>query len=81
MESGKPQEKKIVEIMHANMDKRGVAKMLVQGGIPSTPGERKHIKECSNYRTISLVVHASKSLLKIIKGRIKLHYEKELENN
>ena len=31
-------------------------------------------KECSNYRTISLTVRASKVLLKIIKGRIKLHY-------
>ena len=35
-------------------------------------------KECSNYRTISLIVHASNVLLKIIKGKIKLHYDREM---
>ena len=33
-------------------------------------------KECSNYRTISLVVYVSNVLLKIIKGRIKLDYDR-----
>ena len=28
--------------------------------------------------TISLIVHANKVLLKIIKGRIKLHYDREM---
>ena len=28
--------------------------------------------------TISLIVHATKVLLKIIKGRIKLHYDREM---
>ena len=37
--------------------------------------------ECSNYRTISLKVHASKVLLKFIKGRIKLHYDREMADN
>ena len=35
-------------------------------------------KECSNYCTICLIVHASKVLLKIIKGRIKLNYDREM---
>ena len=36
-----------------------------------------NLKECSNYRTISLIVHASNVFLEIIKGRIKLHYDTE----
>ena len=35
-------------------------------------------KECSNYRTISLIVHASKILLKIIINRIKAKYSAEM---
>ena len=40
--------------------------------------KKGNLKECSNYRTISLIVHASKVLLKIIKGKIKLHYDREM---
>ena len=40
--------------------------------------KKGNLKECSNYRTISLIVHASKVLLNIIKGRIKLHYDREM---
>ena len=36
------------------------------------------MKEFSNYRTISLIVDARKVLLKIIKGRIRLHYGREM---
>ena len=59
--------------MQANMDKRGMAKRLVPGG-------KGNLKECSNYRTISLIVglHASKVVLELIKGRIKLHYDREM---
>ena len=61
-----------------SMDKMGMAKRLVQGGIHSTPEERKpgggfqlsHNKPHST-------VHDSQVLLKIIKGRIKLHYDRE----
>ena len=40
--------------------------------------KKGNLKECSNYRTISLIVHASKVLLKIIKARVKLHYDREM---
>ena len=40
--------------------------------------KKENLKASSNYRTISLRVHASKVLLKIIKGRIKLHYDREM---
>ena len=40
--------------------------------------KKGNLKECSNYRAISIIVHASKVLLKIIKGSIKLHYDREM---
>ena len=40
--------------------------------------KKGNLKECSNYRTISPIVHASKVLLKIIKCRIKLHYDGQM---
>ena len=33
--------------------------------------KKGNLKECSNHRTISLISHASKVLLKIINGRMK----------
>ena len=44
----------------------------------STPEERKPEGVLRNYRTISIIVHASKVLLKIIKCRTKLHYDGEM---
>ena len=38
--------------------------------------KKGNLNEWSNDRTISLIVHASKVLLKIIKYRIKLHYDR-----
>uniref|UniRef100_A0A670J2L0 Reverse transcriptase domain-containing protein n=1 Tax=Podarcis muralis TaxID=64176 RepID=A0A670J2L0_PODMU len=35
-------------------------------------------KECSNYRTIALISHASKVMLKILQGRLKQHVDREL---
>ena len=40
--------------------------------------KKGNLKECYNYRTISLMEHASKVFLNIIKGRIKLHYDREM---
>ena len=37
-----------------------------------------NVKECSNYRKINLMVHASKVLLKIIVSRIQLKYLSEI---
>uniref|UniRef100_A0A670KEC7 Reverse transcriptase domain-containing protein n=1 Tax=Podarcis muralis TaxID=64176 RepID=A0A670KEC7_PODMU len=35
-------------------------------------------KECSNYRTIALISHASKVMLKILQGRLKQYVDREL---
>ena len=36
------------------------------------------LQQCENYRTISLVVHASKILLEILRRRLKPHIERHL---
>ena len=43
----------------------------------STP-KKGNAKECSNYRTIALVSHASKVLLKILKARLQQYVNREL---
>ena len=35
-------------------------------------------KECSNYRTIALISHASKVMLKILQARLQQHVNQEL---
>lgn len=40
--------------------------------------KKGNLKECSNHRTISLIVHASKVLLRIIINRIKVKYQQEI---
>ena len=35
-------------------------------------------KECSNYRTIALISHASKVMLKILQARLQQHVNREL---
>ena len=61
--------------MQANMDTRGMAKRLVQGSIYSNPEERKPegVLQLSHNKP-----HSTCLLLKIIKGRIKLHYDREM---
>ena len=43
----------------------------------SNPKERQ-CKECSNYRTIALISHASKVMLKILQARLQQHVNREL---
>ena len=35
-------------------------------------------KECSNYRTIALIIHASKIMLKILQARLQLYVNHDL---
>ena len=39
----------------------------------SFQSQRKNTKECSNYRTLALISHASKVMLKIIQARLQQH--------
>ena len=55
--------------MPANLENTAVAIGLEKISFHSNPKER-HCKECSNYRTIALISHASKVMLKILNARL-----------
>ena len=55
--------------MPANMENSAVATGLEKVSFHSNPKERQS-KECSNYRTIALISHASKVMLKILQARL-----------
>ena len=40
--------------------------------------KKGNAKECSNYRTIALISHASKVMLKILQGRLQQYMNREL---
>ena len=50
--------------MPANLEKSAVATGLEKVSFHSNP------KECSNYRTIALISHASKVMFKILQARL-----------
>ena len=54
-----------------------MAKRLVQSRLHSN-AKKGNLKECSNHRTISLISHASKVLLRIIINRMKSKLEQEI---
>ena len=51
--------------MPANLENSAVATGLEKVGFHSNP-KKGNAKECSNYRTIALISHASKVMLKIL---------------
>ena len=44
----------------------------------SFQSQRKNARECSNYRTIVLISHASKVILKILQARLQQYVNQEL---
>ena len=46
--------------------------------IPSP--KKGNAKECSNYRTIALISHAGKVMLKILQARLQLYVNRKLPN-
>ena len=50
--------------MPANVENSAVATGLEKGSFHSNP------KECLNYRTIALISHASKVMIKILQARL-----------
>ena len=63
--------------MPANLENSAVATGLEKVSFHSNPKE-KHAKECSNYRTIALISHASKVMLKILQARLQQYMNREL---
>ena len=58
--------------MPANLEKSAVATGLEKVTFHSNP------KECINYRTIALISHASKVMLKILQARLQKYMNREL---
>ena len=55
--------------MPANLENSAVPKGLEKVSFHSNP-KKGNAKECSNYRTIALISHASKVMLKILQARL-----------
>ena len=63
--------------MPANLENSAVATGLEKVSFHSNPKERQ-CKECSNYRTIALISHSSKVMLKILQARLQQYVNREL---
>ena len=63
--------------MPANLENSAVATRLEKVSFHSSP-KKGNAKECSNYRTIALVSHAIKVMLKILQGRFQQYVNREL---
>ena len=63
--------------MPAKLENSAVATGLEKVSFHSNIKER-HCKECSNYRTIALISHASKVILKILQARLQQYVNCEL---
>ena len=64
--------------MSANLENSAVATGLEKVSFHSNPKE-SNAKECSNYRTIALISHASKVMLKILQARLQQYTNRELQ--
>ena len=62
--------------MPANLENSTVATGLEKVNFHSNP-KKSNAKECSNYRTIALVSHASKVMLKILQARLQQYINHE----
>ena len=63
--------------MPANLENSAVATGLEKVSFCSNPKEG-NAKECSNYRTIALISHASKVMLKVLQARLQQYVNREL---
>ena len=63
--------------MLANLENSAVATGLERSVFIPIP-EKGNAKECSNYRTVALMSHASKVMLKILQARLQQYVNREL---
>ena len=63
--------------MPANLENSAVAKALEKVSFIPSP-KKGNAKECSNYRTISLISQVSKVMLKILQARLQQYMNREL---
>ena len=65
--------------MTANLENSAVATELEKVSFHSNP-QKGNAKECSNYHTIALILHASKVMLKILQARLQQFMNHKLPN-
>ena len=63
--------------MSANLENSAVATGLEKVSFHSNP-KKGNAKECSNYRTTTLISHTSKVMLKILQARLQQYMNHEL---
>ena len=63
--------------MSAHLENSSVATVLEKLSFHSVP-KKGSAKECSNYHTIALILHASKVMLKILQVRLQEYVNREL---
>ena len=63
--------------MLANLENSAVATGLEKVSFHSNP-KKGDAKECSNYRTVTVISHASKVMLKILQARLQQYVNHEL---
>ena len=63
--------------MPANLENSAVATGLEKVSFHAIP-KKGNFKECSKYRTITLISHASKVMLKILQARLQQYVNREL---
>ena len=63
--------------MPANLENSIVARGLERSVFIPIP-KKGNAKECSNYRTIALISHASKVIVKILQARLQQYVNREL---
>ena len=63
--------------MPGKMENSAVATGLERVSFHSNP-KKSNAKQCSNYRTIALISHASKVVLKILQARLQQYVNREL---
>ena len=66
--------------MPANLENSAVATGL-EKSVFITVTKKGNAKECSNYRTIALISHASKVMLKILQARLQQYMNRKLPDN
>ena len=64
--------------MPANLENSAMATGLEKVSFLSNPKERQCQRQCSNYRTVALISHASKVMLKILQTRLQQYVNREL---
>ena len=65
--------------MPANLENSSVAQDWKRSVFIPVP-KKGNVKECSNYRTIALISHANKVMVKILQARLRYYVNQELSN-